>query len=205
MTMTTVHEVRFSVAIPDGCDSCLDRNLRRGPTVHGKDCQIWNLTVTPVDQDLPQVPDLPLQARHREMIQGEPDECRENQRDPGIHPASARFRAIQDQLWGLHLAKARGYGTPDDPLANLRAFQDYGKPAWIGVAVRLRDKMQRLTAAVTQAMEGKPIEMGSGSLIDDWDDISNYGILGRLLYEETIPPSNTMAAYPSGERHAKDR
>jgi hypothetical protein len=51
---------------------------------------------------------------------------------------------IIDEIVKLRDKKAFDYGNEDDPMANLRASEDFGVPNVIGILIRLNDKMFRL-------------------------------------------------------------
>lgn len=78
----------------------------------------------------------------------------------------------------LHAIKASDYGADEDPLANLRASEDFGIPAWLGSAIRMNDKMRRIMSFAKRG------ELKNESLIDSFNDLAAYAILCRILYEE---------------------
>lgn len=104
-------------------------------------------------------------------------------RGPGIeriqlrHPVSQRFHDILHELGALHDRKAKDYGRDEDPLANVRASEDFGVPAWTGALIRLNDKVRRLQ---TFAAKG---ELANESAIDSMLDIAVYAVIARILYE----------------------
>lgn len=88
---------------------------------------------------------------------------------------------FKDMMWDillLHARKQADYGTDEDPFANVRASQDFGIPAWIGVAIRMQDKMRRL---MTMARKGT---LTNESLLDSFQDLSVYGGIGAVLVKE---------------------
>lgn len=95
----------------------------------------------------------------------------------------ARFHAHLDRLRDLHDKKAADYGKDEDPLANVRASEEWGIESWIGAMCRLTDKIRRLQ---TLARKGA---LMNESALDSFDDIAVYAILARILYEERCPVS----------------
>lgn len=85
----------------------------------------------------------------------------------------------------LHRKKAEGgYGTLDDPLANLRAIEVFGLTPVQGIAIRSLDKLVRIFNQEHYYLEnGEYPNQGDGP-IDDADDFAAYGILTRLFLEE---------------------
>ncbi len=89
---------------------------------------------------------------------------------------------FKDMIWEillLHARKQKDYGTSEDPFANVRAATDFGVPAWIGVAIRMNDKMRRL---MSMARKGK---LNNESLLDSFQDLSVYGAIGAVLVNES--------------------
>lgn len=97
---------------------------------------------------------------------------------PDRHPSSARFHAILQELAELHDEKAKGYGTDEDPLANVRASAEWGMPAWVGALLRGQDKIKRLQV---YAQKG---ELPFESVEDAFKDLAVYAILGLVLFEQ---------------------
>lgn len=103
---------------------------------------------------------------------------------PTIHPHSQKFMDILDGIKELHISKSKDYGSEDDPFANVRMTESFGLPAWIGVAIRMQDKMVRLQNAVQQFMKTGEVNMAHDSLLDDFRDLCNYGGIGAVFVEE---------------------
>lgn len=96
-----------------------------------------------------------------------------------------RYRALLDDLWHLHCKKARDYGDEDngDFLANLRASEAFGVPAWLGALIRLNDKVKRLQAyAKKRTLANEGVE-------DTLMDLSAYSLLVLILFRESQAPS----------------
>ena len=98
-------------------------------------------------------------------------------------PGHERFAEIQDEHLLLHARKNSDYSY-DYPLANLMACSQMGVPPWIGVAIRLGDKMARLRTLAYKTMAGVPQMVKDETIKDVFDDIAVYAILGRIVYEE---------------------
>ena len=101
-----------------------------------------------------------------------------------LHPTSEKFLNNLERLKQLHIAKARGDGTAEDPLANLRASERFGVPPWIATLIRMNDKIHRLAVRATRELGGSDEPLPYESLGEECDDISNYAQLIKLLYEE---------------------
>jgi|HubBroStandDraft_4_1064222.scaffolds.fasta_scaffold18964_5 hypothetical protein len=99
---------------------------------------------------------------------------------PALHPSSARFIAILDEIKSMHLKKMADYGKPGDPFANVRASVGFGVSAWIGAMIRANDKVARLQSLATT---GKLTNEGAQ---DSFLDLASYAIIALVLYEETI-------------------
>jgi hypothetical protein len=104
---------------------------------------------------------------------------------PRRHPNS---QAFHDRLatWGdLHDRKQADYGSDADPFANIRqGAADIGLPGWVGCAIRMRDKMQRILTAAKQYIETGEVSMANESLVDSFDDLGVYSGIGAVLLEE---------------------
>lgn len=89
-----------------------------------------------------------------------------------------RFKDMVWEILQLHARKQADYGTDVDPFANVRASADFGIPAWIGVGIRMQDKMKRL-----QTMSKKGL-LHNESLLDSFMDLAVYGAIGAVLVKE---------------------
>lgn len=105
--------------------------------------------------------------------------------DQHRHPNSQRYHD-RLEMWGdLHDRKQRDYGSDSDPFANIRGgAAEIGLPAWIGCAIRMRDKMQRILTAARQHIETGEVSMANESLVDSFDDLGIYSGIGAVLLEE---------------------
>ena len=102
------------------------------------------------------------------------------------HP---KFYEIMDELKKLHSDKNHDYAGTDDPLRNLKACEriqvrcphcdkTHTLEPWIGVLIRLQDKLSRL-----ESLAGADPKVKGESIIDTMNDMSVYAILGRILKE----------------------
>ncbi len=89
-----------------------------------------------------------------------------------------RFVEILQQIKALHIKKSADYGADDDLLANVRGAEEFGIPAWIGVLIRMRDKMSRL------ARFAKKGALQNESAQDSLRDLASYSLIASILLEE---------------------
>jgi len=100
--------------------------------------------------------------------------------DPTPKTAEDHYQELFNEIRALHGKKGQDYGTQNDAFANLRAAERFGFPAWVGVLLRMEDKMSRLTAFVKNG------DLANESAEDSFLDLANYAMLGlALLREET--------------------
>jgi hypothetical protein len=93
-------------------------------------------------------------------------------------PGDPRFHALLKEIADLHDLKQADYGTGEDPLANIRASELWGIPAWVGAMVRLNDKVKRL-----QSLRKKG-SLANESAKDSFLDVAVYSLLAYILYTE---------------------
>jgi hypothetical protein len=97
-----------------------------------------------------------------------------------VLPGHPRFHAILAEWSELHAKKGADYGTDEDFLRNVRVSEQWGVPAWIGVAIRMTDKVTRLQSyARTGILENEGV-------LDSFDDLGSYAAIGRILLEEDM-------------------
>lgn len=96
------------------------------------------------------------------------------------HPNSIRFKAILKEMAALHDKKAKDYGTGTDPLANVKASAGFGVPAWVGVLIRMNDKMIRLQSLCQKGY------LANESAEDSLRDLAVYSIIALILREEEV-------------------
>lgn len=124
------------------------------------------------------------------------------------------YEAAIEELQRIHDLKTQDYGAHEDPYANLRATEALGIPAWVGVVLRMKDKMFRLEAEARRVIE-RSIIYGSGidadmefarqgidtpkhlrveytdgqvneSTLDSILDLANYALIAVELYNEPV-------------------
>lgn len=99
--------------------------------------------------------------------------------DPDPVAGHPGFLALLDELRRLHLKKASDYGRGVDPLANCRASEEFGIPAWKGVLVRLNDKMHRLKSFCLNG------SLANEGVKDSLLDAAAYALIALTLYRES--------------------
>lgn len=82
------------------------------------------------------------------------------------------------ELHKLHTAKMADYGRDADPFANLRSSSEFGLPAWLGVAVRMNDKMHRLKS---YAQNGS---LANEGVVDTFRDLAAYAVMAKILWDQ---------------------
>ena len=98
-----------------------------------------------------------------------------------MKPGHPRFHALLEEAAELHACKSKDYGAgPNDPLGNLRAAERLGISPFMGVLVRMQDKMARIEALVKN---GSPAVV-SESMTDTLRDLAAYSYLAIILWEE---------------------
>lgn len=94
------------------------------------------------------------------------------------HPNSARFHELLKELGELHDRKQADYGKGDDPFANVRASDEWGVSPWIGIMIRITDKVRRLQSFVRKGnLENESVE-------DSLRDIAVYATIALVILEE---------------------
>ena len=89
-----------------------------------------------------------------------------------------RFYDILREMGQLHAKKNRDYGTDEDPLANIRAAEEFTIPAWMAALNRENDKTVRLkTFCKKRTLANEGVE-------DSFLDKANYSVLALILYRE---------------------
>lgn len=88
---------------------------------------------------------------------------------------------VKDLFWEaleMHAKKSIDYGVGDDPLANVRASEDFGIPGWIGCLNRMNDKVIRLKNYAKKRF------LANESARDSMVDIIVYAAMATVLYDE---------------------
>jgi hypothetical protein len=108
----------------------------------------------------------------------------------GGHPEY--LRAL-DEMRALHLRKAADYGRGADSLANVRAAEEFGVPAWVGAMLRANDKVHRVKSYLQNgSLKNEGVE-------DSLMDLAAYAIIALVLFREGRPGSAKAAAGPKPE------
>jgi hypothetical protein len=90
-----------------------------------------------------------------------------------------RYHEILWEMSLLHDRKAADYGTGEDPLANIRASEEFGIPAWLGAVLRGNDKMTRIKSfTINKRLENESLE-------DSLKDLAAYALISLLLWRES--------------------
>jgi len=95
-----------------------------------------------------------------------------------MHPTTKEFWGITKEMALLNAKKGQDYGTNENPLANCRASEAIGIPAWKGAYLRLKDKIKRLD---TYCLKGK---LANEGVEDSFIDTAVYSIIALLLFRE---------------------
>ena len=105
------------------------------------------------------------------------------------------FIKVLNEAGALNHKKRSDYGSAQDPLANLRAGEEYGVPAWVLAQIRVQEKSRRIRAYIngsTLANEGV-----EDSLLDQ----IVYAIHSLTLFRElhVIPTGNDVEEVSTNE------
>lgn len=90
----------------------------------------------------------------------------------------SRFLSLLEQMASLHRRKAADYGSDEDPLANIRASEEIGVPAWKGAWLRAKDKVKRIDRFCVKG------ELKNEGVEDSLMDLAAYALLALVLYRE---------------------
>lgn len=93
------------------------------------------------------------------------------------HP---RFYEYLKRMASVHSAKNRDYSGDTDPLRNLRQCADAGIDPWVGVVVRITDKVDRLKSFA----KARAFAVKDEGIADTLVDLANYALLCLILFEE---------------------
>ena len=89
------------------------------------------------------------------------------------------FEKILEEIDSLHRAKQKGYGRVGEPFHNVKTGAEFlGLPWWQGAAMRMNDKMGRLSAVANGS------ELGAEGIEDAFLDLATYAIIGLALFRE---------------------
>lgn len=83
------------------------------------------------------------------------------------------YRALE-LMADTHERKSHDYGSGADPLANCRASEAFGVPAWVGVLIRANDKVTRVKSflergALVKAAGDELLHTAGLTVIDLYD------------------------------------
>lgn len=99
------------------------------------------------------------------------------------HP---RFYELLDEMKRIHNMKNADYSAGEDPLSNFRIIERMGIPAWMGIVVRLTDKLSRIMQLTRKTLEGREAAVKDETIKDTLLDAANYSLLCIVLYEEWV-------------------
>ena len=93
---------------------------------------------------------------------------------------SQEFKIIQDEMYRMFAAKMLDYGLGNISLGSNLEEEEDKKLSLTGIWLRCNDKINRLKNLLRR--DGKNF-VGNESMLDSFMDISNYGIIARLVME----------------------
>lgn len=89
-----------------------------------------------------------------------------------------RFLDALKEIAELHERKAADYGRGIDPLANVRASEELGIPAWQGAFLRGLDKVHRIKSfCLNGNLKNEGVE-------DSLQDLASYALIALVLFRE---------------------
>lgn len=88
------------------------------------------------------------------------------------------FYKLIEEIKFLHDKKRQDYGQEGDPLANVRASQQFGVSPWLGAIIRLNDKVTRIGSFAKKGV------LANESIEDSMMDIAVYALIALQLYRE---------------------
>lgn len=96
------------------------------------------------------------------------------------YPGSAAFLDAIEELRAMHIKKSQDYGSPSDPLANIRGGAELVNiEPWRSCLVRIADKVQRLrTYCHAGALANESVE-------DAFSDLAAYALIGLVMFRES--------------------
>ena len=95
-------------------------------------------------------------------------------------------KIFNDEALKLINSKNEDYGHPNDFYANFRMVEYAGLPTWIGVHVRMLDKISRLNGFVRRFIETGDISSNHESIEDTLLDAINYSAITLDTYRQYI-------------------
>lgn len=91
----------------------------------------------------------------------------------------AGFHKVLKEMADVHDRKSEDYGFGTDPLANCRASDEFGVPAWVGTMIRANDKVTRIKSYLANG------KMANESVEDALLDLANYAVIALVLFRES--------------------
>jgi hypothetical protein len=103
------------------------------------------------------------------------------------------FFELCDKMKDVHARKAYDYGSNNDPLGNFSQARRFGVSPFVGIMIRLNDKVTRVENFINKG------NLMNESVHDALLDIANYALLGlvELVYDDSKVPSPNL---PGGAR-----
>jgi len=100
-------------------------------------------------------------------------------------PESEKFYDLCDGLKSMYQRKAADYGNGRDPLGNFEQARDWGITPFLGVMIRIGDKIARLQSFVIKG------DLLNESVSDTLKDLAAYALLAHVILDRkanTIGP-----------------
>ena len=95
-------------------------------------------------------------------------------------------KIFNDEAMKLINSKNEDYGHPNDFYANFRMVEYAGLPTWVGVHVRMLDKISRLNGFVRRFIETGEVSAQHESIEDTLLDAINYSAITLDTYRQYI-------------------
>ena len=99
-------------------------------------------------------------------------------------------KIFNDEALKLINSKNDDYANPTDFYANFRMVEYAGLPTWIGVHVRMLDKISRLNGFVRRFIETGDISSNHESIEDTLLDAINYSAITLDTYRQYLKEKN---------------
>jgi hypothetical protein len=96
---------------------------------------------------------------------------------PTLKPDSMKFIVLCEKLKAVHIAKAADYGNGRDPLGNFEQARDWGITPFLGVMIRIGDKIARLQSFVIKG------NLQNESVQDSLIDLAAYALLAHVILD----------------------
>lgn len=100
---------------------------------------------------------------------------------PAPHPKVIRFGELCDEMKEVHRRKSWDYSTHEDPHSNFNRSRNFHIDPFVGLMLRLSDKVARIEAFVTKG------NLMNESVADALRDIAVYANIGRVMLEDGRP------------------